>query len=512
MSDLLQIKDLTKRYGAVTVLDGCRLEVRSGEIHALLGANGAGKSTLVKIVAGLTAPHSGEMRLSDRLYAPANKQQAESAGVQIVQQELNLISTLSVAENLLLSRLPNRWGVIRGGQLHHRARAALDRFGLQDVDTDTPVGSLGVGRRQIVEIAAALDSDCKLLILDEPTAALSAGETDRLMDWLRRLRDDGTGIIYISHRLDEVSKLADRATFLRDGKYVGTHSTSDLTGTDMVGLMTGEESESHPSASLRSSTEAPVAMRVEGISAGIVRDVSLTVHRGERLGIAGLVGSGRTELLRAIFGADVAESGSVFLGDDARPRRFHHPAEAVASGLAMVTEDRKQNGLLLTQSICVNATLSAMWHAFSTAGVIRRHTEDEKVRLMCDSLGVHCSGILQTAGTLSGGNQQKVVIAKWLVRGADVFLFDEPTRGIDVAARRRIFRLIDSLADQGRAVVIVSSDLDELLETCDRIAVMSGGHLVKTFRRSDWSREEIMQAAFSKYMTPNTASPESFGR
>ncbi len=498
--NLLSLTELTKRYGSVTVLDRCSVEIRGGEIHALLGANGAGKSTLVKIVAGLIFPSQGRMRLAGEVYSPNGKQDAESRGVQIVQQELNLIPTLTVAENMFLSRLPSWSGVVRRRELDEQARQALDRFGLQDVATDTLVGSLGVGRQQMVEIAAALDRDCRLLILDEPTAALSSAETRTLFEWLKRMRERGVGIIYISHRLEEVAEVADRTSILRDGKYVGTYATSVLSTEDMINLMSGDEPECNEFTEHESWTQEPAALRVERLSTDFLHDVSFTVHQGERLGIAGLVGSGRSELLRAIFGADVASSGQIRLGPEGKAERFRHPSQAVDAGLAMVTEDRKQNGLLLSQSIRVNTTLASMWKRFSFAGLIQPDKEDSSAANMCRSLETHCIGVEQPAGTLSGGNQQKVAVAKWLVRDADVFLFDEPTRGIDVAARRRIHRLIGSLADDGKGIVIVSSDLSELLETCDRIAVMSNGRLVEIFSRPDWSHDRIMQAAFSGYL------------
>jgi len=500
---LLDVAGATKRY-AVTVLDRCNLQVRAGEIHALLGANGAGKSTLCKIIAGLLTPNAGHMTLAGQPYAPANKQAAEAAGVQIVQQELNLIPTLTVAENLLLNRLPARAGVIRRKELHARARRALDRFGLSDVHTEALVGSLGVGRQQMLEVAAALDRPCKLLILDEPTAALSAAETKTLFQLLEQLRQQGAGIIYISHRLSEVAALADRITVLRDGKYVCTRKASELSTEQMVDLMSGESSQQaarqigNNIAAAASSEE--VALRVEGLSRGIVQDVSFTLHRGECVGVAGLVGAGRTELLRAIYGADIAEAGRVHLGNDPRPHRFRHPGQAVAAGVAMVTEDRKENGLLLSQSIKINTTLSAMWKRFSIGGLIRQRAEEQAARSMCESLEIHSTSILQTVGALSGGNQQKVAVGKWLVRDADVFLFDEPTRGIDVAARRRIYRLFESLARAGKAMLVVSSDLEELLEICDRIIVLSAGRVAGIFERDDWSAEKIMQAAFSGYV------------
>ncbi|WP_442506289.1 sugar ABC transporter ATP-binding protein [Novipirellula sp. SH528] len=503
MNSLLQVDGLTKRYGNVTVLRDVSLEVRPGEIHALLGANGAGKSTLCKIVSGLVPKSEGEMTLDGQSFAPSNKQDAEAAGVEIVQQELNLIPTLSVAENLLLTRLPRRFGAIDSRELHRRAEQILDRFGLADVASHALVGSLGVGRQQMVEIAAALARRCRLLILDEPTAALSGSESEQLFGHLTRLRDEGVAIIYISHRLDEVARLSDRVTVLRDGALVSTQATATLTTDAMVDLMSGETTNSTKRNHVSHATNES-AMRVESVTSGIVHDVSFTVRRGERLGITGLVGSGRTELLRAIFGADVADAGHVYLGADslgsgASPRRFRHPSEAVAAGLAMVTEDRKQDGLLLSQSIRINTTLSSMWRRFSRAGLTREAEENRVAAEMRDSLATRCESIDQFVGTLSGGNQQKVAVAKWLVRDADVFLFDEPTRGIDAGARQRIYQLFETLASQGKAIVIVSSDLEELFETCDRIAVMSAGRMVETFDRNEWTEEKIMQASFRGY-------------
>ncbi|WP_299460579.1 sugar ABC transporter ATP-binding protein [uncultured Gimesia sp.] len=497
----LTVRDLSKDY-VVRVLDGVQFELRAGEIHALLGANGAGKSTLCKIIAGLIPATSGTMTLNGVPYSPADKRFAESQGVQIVQQELNLIPTLSVAENLLLGRYPQRWGIIDRRALHAQARVALDRFGLTEIRTDRSAGSLGVGQQQMLEIAAALDRNCELLILDEPTAALSAGETERLFQRLAELRKQGVGIIYISHRLDEIAKIADRLTVLRDGKYVSTHAVSEFQPIErVIDLMTGEtQAALHALQNHRSYTTERTMIRVAGMSrAPAVRDVSFSVRAGERYGIAGLVGSGRTELLRLIFGADRAESGELFLRGETESRRFHHPQAAVAAGLAMVTEDRKQNGLLLSQSIRVNTTLSSLELLTGAAGVINRRQEVAVVEAERVRLQIHARDIEQSVGTLSGGNQQKVAVAKWLLKEADVFLFDEPTRGIDVAARRNIHQLFDQLAAQGKALIIVSSDLEELFETCDRIGVMSAGRLVSEYTRETWSYEAIMQDCFSGY-------------
>lgn len=516
MPPLLTTSAISKRYGDITVLRDVDFEVRGGEIHALLGANGAGKSTLCKIISGLTHASGGSMTLCGQSFNPHNKQVAESVGVQIVQQELNLIPTLSVAENILLTRMPSVMGITRKRKLATMARHALDRFGLENISTDTIVGTLGVGRQQMIEIATALDRDCRLLILDEPTAALSGGETKLLFQHLNRLRDQGIGILYISHRLDEVADLSDRVTALRDGRHVGTRETESLTTDQMVDLMSGATAnaqrrfqsfirtnvvdlakDSITQGSLARSTTSE-ALRVENVCGGIVQDVSFAVRRGERLGIAGLVGSGRTELLRLLFGADVAQRGTIQISDRQTPC-FKHPSEAVAAGIAMVTEDRKQNGLLLSQSVRANTSLCSLGKRFATAGIVRKRHESDVAAEMVASLETKCNDTEQSVETLSGGNQQKVAVTKWLVRDAEVFFFDEPTRGIDVSARRRIYRLFDSLAEQGKGIVIVSSDLEELLETCDRIGVMSAGKWMGDFQRENWSTDQIMQAAFAGY-------------
>ncbi|MBN69486.1 MAG: sugar ABC transporter [Gimesia sp.] len=491
---------LSKDY-VVRVLDGVSFELRAGEIHALVGANGAGKSTLCKMISGLVLPTEGQMQLNGVPYSPADKRSAESLGVQIVQQELNLIPTLSVAENLLLGRYPQRWGVIDRRELQLRARAALDRFGLTDIATNQSAGSLGVGQQQMLEIAAALDRKCELLILDEPTAALSAGETERLFARLDELRAQGVGIIYISHRLDEIARIADRLTVLRDGKYVSTLAVSEFQPIErVVDLMTGEtQAVEHALQEHTNRSQTQTLLRVDGMTGGPVQEVSFSVQAGERYGIAGLVGAGRTELMRLIFGADRAMRGDIFLRGESVPRRFGHPHEAVAAKMAMVTEDRKQNGLLLSQSIRVNTTLPSLDRLAGTAGVIDRQREATVVRTEWERLGIHARDMEQSVGTLSGGNQQKVAVAKWLLKDADVFLFDEPTRGIDVAARRKIHQLFDELARQGKALVIVSSDLEELFETCDRIGVMSAGRLVSEYKREEWSYDAIMQDCFAGY-------------
>lgn len=504
-SSLLSVRAVSKRY-AVTVLDKVDFDLGRGEIHALLGSNGAGKSTLCRIIAGLGSPTSGSMRLDDRTYAPTGKHEAEQLGIQIVQQELCLIPNLSVAENLFLSRMPHNLGVIRRSKLRRLASDALSRVGLHDLDPDKPAGTLGIGYQQLVEIANALDRECRVLILDEPTSALSQSETEHLFNLLLRLRDRGIGIIYISHRLDEVARLADRVTVLRDGCLVSTCNATDITTDQIVSLMSGDPTSNDTATeqkefSFHSHCTNQIALDVVDITRGkAVRHVSFQVKRGERLGIAGLVGSGRTELLRLIFGADPADVGTIRVGSEERPRRFRHPHEAVSSGLAMVTEDRKGDGLLLPLSVCINTSLASLAEQFANRGLIRDERERERVTEVVRSLDIRCNDLGQAVGTLSGGNQQKIAIGKWLSHEVEVILFDEPTKGIDVAARRRIYRLMETLAAAQKGIVIVSSDLEELLENCDRIAVMSAGKLVTIFERGQWSMDEITRAAFSGHI------------
>jgi len=511
----LEVTRVSKAY-ATKVLDEVSFDLAAGEIHALIGANGAGKSTLSRIIAGLIPATSGQMELDGKVYAPKNKADAERAGVQIVQQELNLIGSLTIAENLFFNRLPHRFGFIDRRRLHELAKQAMQTVGLGEISLDMQTESLGVGVRQLIEIASALSRDCRVLILDEPTAALTNQEADLLFERLRQMRTNGISMIYISHRLDEIRKLCDRLTVLRDGKFVCTAKVAETPTAQMIAMMSGDSkkprADTEPAADLNTpATFVPsrrisndndndndVALRVSKLCRGpLVRDVSFELKRGQRLGITGLNGSGRSELLRAIFGADQAESGEVQIANSTG-RRFSHPQQAVRAGVALVTEDRKLDGLLLPLPIMSNVTIASL-SRFATIGFISRLGEHTTTADLVGKVAAKCDSIEQPVDQLSGGNQQKVVLAKWLLRDPDVLLLDEPTRGIDVDARQRIHGLIRELAARGKGVVIVSSDLDELLEHCDSIAVMSAGKMVATFNRDQFSLSDIMAASFSQY-------------
>jgi ribose transport system ATP-binding protein len=517
---LLEVSQVSKAFAA-PVLKDVALSVASGEVVALTGENGAGKSTLAKIIAGLTAPDSGSMQLGGKPYAPGNRAAAERTGVRMVLQELGLIGTLSIAENLLLGRIPSSFGFIRRHDMDRLARAQLARVGLFDVDPDRPVSDLGIGQQQLVEIARGLMGEARLLVLDEPTAMLTAGEIGHLFAQIEQLKARGVGVIYISHRLDELSRVADRVVVLRDGELIVSRPAREATHEELVQAMVGH---APAQASNRRARDAAASgqgvyaarlhpsagrevLRIAGFSSsGLVRDVNLRLHAGEILGLAGLVGAGRTELLRMIFGADQKDAGTLYLDGTLEPVRIRSPAHAVARGIGLLTEDRKTQGLLLGQSVAANLTIANLGEV-SPLGCLSPAREKSAVEHWTQRLRIRARDSTQVIDELSGGNQQKVLLARWLHRDCRVLLLDEPTRGIDVGARADIYAVLDSLAAQGKALLVVSSDLRELMEICDRIAVMSNGALVRTFERGQWSEQALLAAAFSAFGgAPNGAT------
>lgn len=504
-SHLLQVTRLQKSYN-VPVLVDFSFVLQHGEVHALVGSNGAGKSTFARILSGLTERDGGEIQLDGHPHNPGSKREAEHAGVIMVLQELNVISTMTIAENIFLNRLPRRGGFLQFTGLHEAARRALARVGLGDLDPATPAGFLGVGQQQLVEIAGALSQNCRLLVLDEPTAALTDPEIEQLFGNIRRLQDEGVGIIYVSHRMDEIRRIADRITVMRDGRAVATHLASGVTATGLVREMVGHDLPERKRAGER--PFGPVALRVRHLrTAERVQEVSFAVRRGEILGLAGLIGSGRTETLRAIFGADARISGDILVDEQAV--RIRSPAEALRAGIGLVPEDRKRDGLLLPQSIRVNTTLNTVARHANAGGWLDSRAETKTTESFCGRLQVQCASHEQAIGELSGGNQQKVVIARWLARDCRILLFDEPTRGIDVAAKHTIYQLLRDLADEGKAVVVVSSELVELMALCDRLLVMSQGCITAEFTPEEWTQEKITQAAFSGYLNKNKAALSS---
>ncbi|MGN6667229.1 MAG: sugar ABC transporter ATP-binding protein [Trinickia sp.] len=497
-SPVLTVGGVGKTY-TVPVLSGIDLTLNAGEVLALTGENGAGKSTLSKIISGLVTPTCGVMHYRGQPYAPASRREAEALGVRMVMQELNLLPTLTIAENLFLNCLPAVKGIgwISRKRLREDARAAMARVGLESLDPDTLVSELGIGHQQLVEIARNLIGDCRVLILDEPTAMLTGREVDLLFHQVERLKANGVAIVYISHRLEELARISDRIAVLRDGKLVSVGAIAEYSTDRLVTQMVGRELGETIDLGERK-MGAPL-LRVERLSRGAaVQDVSFDVKGGEIFGISGLIGSGRTELLRAIFGADAKDGGTVSIGTPLKPASIASPADAVRQRMALITEDRKSEGLMLTQSIASNLALNN-FGAVSRFGWIDGGREKALAERHVDAMRIRCANVQQPVGELSGGNQQKVVIGRWLERNADVLLFDEPTRGIDVGAKFEIYSLLGEEARKGKALVVVSSELRELMLICDRIGVMSAGKLVRIFTRDEWTQDDLLAAAFSGY-------------
>jgi ribose transport system ATP-binding protein len=438
------------------------------------------------------------MEFCGQLYKPKGRADSETRGIRIVMQELNLISNLSVAENIFIEKLPHKFGFIDYKKLNRKAIEIMKQVGLANIDPNIPVGMLGVGQQQMVEIAAGLSRRCRILALDEPTASLTGREIDLLFAQINKLKAEGVSIIYISHRIEEVINIADRVTVLRDGKVISTNPTSQLGVNDIINKMVGCDLDHDK---LRDKSQiGEVAICVVGLKRNQkVKDVNFQVRRGEILGVAGLMGSGRTETMRAIFAADKLESGEIFLYGADKPARLRTPSDAVRSGIAFLTEDRKGQGLLTELSVRANISLTRL-KDISRFGWMDMAEERSVADRYITTLGIRCSSNDQTVGQLSGGNQQKVVIAKWIYRDCDILIFDEPTRGIDIGAKFEIYRMLAELAEKGKAVILVSSDNKELMAVCDRIMVMSAGIVAATFEPNQWDQEKIMTAAFSQYV------------
>jgi ribose transport system ATP-binding protein len=490
---LVEMRRIDKHFPGVHALRGARFDLKRGEVHALMGENGAGKSTLMKVLVGVNQPDSGELLIDGRPVTIPGPRAALDLGVSIIHQELHLMSHLSAAQNIFIGREPRKWG----GWFTDDARANADASALFrrmriDIDPRAEVGRMTVARQQLVEIAKALSYDAKALIMDEPTSALNETEVEHLFAIIEDLRAHGVGIVYITHKMDEVKRIADRVTVMRDGQTIDTFPAADAPIGKIISLMVGRELAEDVRPEPRRDGEE--ALRVVGLNRGsAIRDVSFSLRKGEILGFAGLMGAGRTEVARAIFGADPIDSGEIFVKGE--KRRIATPADAVKCGLAYLSEDRKRFGLVTPMAVRHNVTM-ASWERFTASGMFMRDrairkTSAEYVQL----LKVKTPSVDQETRLLSGGNQQKVVIAKWLLRDCDILFFDEPTRGIDIGAKAEIYKLLQGLADQGKAIVVISSELPEVLRLSHRILVMCEGRITGELDGPSATQESIMTLA-----------------
>jgi ribose transport system ATP-binding protein len=489
LSPLLEMRGITKRFPGVTALDGVDFELERGEVHVVLGENGAGKSTLIKMLSGAYRPDEGEILLDGESVEIPSATAAQALSISTIYQEFNLVPQLTVAENIFLGRQPHRLGLVDRRKMREVARKLLERIKVR-VDPDALVSSLGVAQRQMVEIAKALSLDARILIMDEPTASLSGREAERLFEIVRGLKGEGVGVIFISHHLEEVTEIGDRVSVLRDGKMVG-RVPADTDNSELVRMMVGRSIEDQ--FPRRRPEVGEVLLEVENLSReGILEDVSFRVRAGEVVGIAGIVGAGRTELARAIFGADPPDSGEVRVrGERMRPG---DPREAKRRGIGFVTEDRQGQGIVPPLSVAENLGLASL-ERYTRGGLVNRREQRSGAEKMIEDLNIRTPGLDQEVRYLSGGNQQKVVIGRWLLAHSRVMIMDEPTRGIDVGARVEIYELINELTQNGAGILMISSDLPEVLGMSDRILVMSGGRITGELPTEEATQEKVMALA-----------------
>ena len=488
---VLSLEGVTKTFGPVTVIDDVTVHVRPGRVQVLLGENGAGKSTLIKMMSGIYQPDGGRVLVDGAAVTLPDVRAAEARGIATIHQELNLVPGMTVAENISLGRMPRRGGLLDRRAMRATARHALERIGL-DVDPDHPVGELGVARQQLVEIAKALSLDARILVLDEPTATLTRTEIEQLFRVVRELREAGVAMVFISHHLDEIAEIGDSVSVLRDGRLVD-EVPATTPEPELVRLMVGRDIDDQFPRRREYDGPDDVLLDVRGLTrAGVVEGVSFQARAGEVVGVAGLVGAGRTELLRSIAGADPYDAGTVTV--EGRPLRRKDVAGAIRAGVGHVPEDRKTQGLVLGASVGENLGYATL-RSTARAGFVDRSGQRSRARSVSERLRVRMRDVDQAVGDLSGGNQQKVVFGRWVLAGSRVLLLDEPTRGVDVGARVEIYEFVNAVTAAGGAVVMVSSDLPEVLGMSDRILVMSGGHLAGELPAEGATQDQVMSLA-----------------
>ncbi|WP_367849949.1 sugar ABC transporter ATP-binding protein [Rhodoferax sp. WC2427] len=496
MAALISITHLTKSFPGVKALNDCRFELAPGEVHALMGENGAGKSTLMKVLAGVYTKDAGEIQMDGKPVDIPTPRAAQALGIGIIHQELNLMNHLSAAQNIFIGREPmGRFGLFVDQQkMVDDTQAVFDRLHLQ-LDPRVEVGELTVAKQQMVEIAKALSFDSRVLIMDEPTAALNNAEIEDLFRIIRQLKSQGVGIVYISHKMDELKVISDRVTVMRDGETIGTVPTATTSMDTIIGMMVGRALEVHtPVQYAHTGDSDAVMLEVKGLNRGrSIKNVSFSVRKGEILGFAGLMGAGRTEVARAIFGADARDAGEIRIKGQVVD--IQAPSDAVRYGIGYLSEDRKRYGLATGMDVQSNILLANLKNFVSLGFWLQQDAIEAVAQKYVGQLGIKTPSIFQRAGLLSGGNQQKIVIAKWLLRDCEVLFFDEPTRGIDVGAKAEIYKLLHALAEQGRAIVMISSELPEVLRMSHRIVVMCEGRITGELSAAEATQEKIMQLA-----------------
>ena len=490
----LRMIGVSKSFPGVLALDKVDLDVLPGEVHVLLGENGAGKSTLMKILSGAVKRDSGEIELDGRRVEIDTPRDAQALGVRIIYQELTLVPYLTAAENIFLGREPRSMpGFVDARRMRAEAARLLGTLGLR-LDPDRPIREMGIAQQQMVEVAKALVDNARVLIMDEPTSALTNTEIDELFAAINRLTARGTAIIYISHRLEELARIGNRVTVLRDGRKISTHRIGDVDIPHLIRLMANRDlSEHFPK---RPVEPGRPLLEVRGLGrTGVLENIDLTVHAGEVVGVAGLLGAGRTEMARAIVGADPHDAGEIRI--KGQPVRLNHPADAIHRGIGFMPEDRKTQGLIQMLSVGENTTLPAL-KIFSRGGFLKRREAAAAASKLVKDLRIRTPDIDQPVAQLSGGNQQKVVLAKWLATGADILIMDEPTRGIDIGAKVEIYELMNQLTARGAGILMISSELTEVLGMSDRIVVMHGGRIVAEFDAADATQEKVLRAALGQ--------------
>lgn len=491
MEPVLRMIGISKSFPGVKALSHVDFDLRKGELHALVGENGAGKSTLIKILSGLYKADEGEIIINGEKIVSSGLKEMIEAGIGVIYQELNLVPHLSVSENIFLGREPRtKIGTIDWKRMHAMTEEVLAPFQLA-IKGQQKISSMGAAYQQIIEIAKALSLKAQILVMDEPTAALTGNEVERLFEIIERLKKEGVSIVYISHRLDEVHRLADRITILRDGERIITKERNTMTNDEMIKYMVGRTlEEQYPAYSAKVGQEI---LTVKGLTKkGVCENVSFVARGGEILGFTGLIGAGRTEIMQTIYGYRHKDAGEILLRG--KSVDIHNCKDAVAKGIGLIPEERKQQGLVLGMSVLDNCSLAVL-DLYSTYGVIQRRRISKEVNSMIENMNIKTPSARQLVRNLSGGNQQKVVLAKWFLRNCDVYLFDEPTRGIDVGAKVEIYRLMQNLAKRGAAVIMVSSELPEVMNISNRVAVVFGGKIVKEFKRGELSEETVMEYA-----------------